>query len=192
VRVYGKKPVFVFDPADRSNRLPNDPAYTTARRRWELCPPSLQKLFTQAFGAGLNEPARRVTEGEWQGLFLQLKDGAVACPSCQAENLWEPALISLSCWHCKHSIALPPRLVVSHAAGKHNVLLVKGARLRRRHFEPHAADGETEIGQVVQHPTDPQILGHQEPDRGAMARLVAGRDAERICATKVRAVERRD
>jgi DNA-binding helix-hairpin-helix protein with protein kinase domain len=77
-KVYGKEPVFIFDPADRRNRLPGDPEYAVAYQRWGDCPPSLQALFTHAFTTGLREPARRVTEGEWQNLFLQLKDGVIA------------------------------------------------------------------------------------------------------------------
>ena len=74
-KVYGEAPIFVFDPQDRRNQLPNDPDYTTAQRRWQLCPPSLKELFANAFTTGLKEPASRVTEGEWQTLFRQLKDG---------------------------------------------------------------------------------------------------------------------
>ena len=61
-RVYGT-PVFVFDPADRSNTLPADPDYETARFRWGYSPRSLQDLFTRAFTTGAKDPKRRVTEG---------------------------------------------------------------------------------------------------------------------------------
>lgn len=161
MRVYGKSPVFVFDPDDTSNRLPNDPDYATAGKRWSFSPPSLRSLFTRAFTVGLRDPARRVTEGEWQNLFLQLNDGVVACSQCQAENLWEPLISTLTCWHCARAVAIPPRLMIAHASGKYPVMLSKGARLLQRHVNPHAIESEAfaVIGQVVQNPANPQVWG---------------------------------
>ena len=124
-KVYGKDPVFVFDPVDRRNGLPNDPDYAGVGKRWSHCPPSLQTLFTQAFTLGLKEPGRRVTEGQWQSIFLQLKDGSVSCSHCKADNLWDVSMNSLNCWHCGRPVAIPPRLVLVHAGGKHFLLLTK-------------------------------------------------------------------
>lgn len=161
VRVYGKSPVFIFDPVDRSNRLPSDPDYMTAQKRWDFCPPTLQGLFTKAFTTGLREPARRVTEGEWQALALQLKDGVVSCPACQADNLWDRQRQGLSCWHCGKTVPLPPRLVLCHSTGSQHVVLSKGARLLKRHLDPLGSDGEsaTVVGEVVQNPANPQVWG---------------------------------
>jgi DNA-binding helix-hairpin-helix protein with protein kinase domain len=159
-KVYGKDPVFIFDPGDRRNRLPTDPDYATPERRWRRCPPSLQALFTQAFTVGLKDPARRVPEGEWQSLFLRLKDGAIACPNCKAENLWDQAVASLACWHCGRAIGLPLRLVFTHSGGRHFVLLTRDARILKRHVDPHAGEGsETVLGQVVQNPANPRVWG---------------------------------
>lgn len=160
-RVYGETPVFVFDPQDRRNPLPNDPDYTTAARRWPLCPPSLQALFTKAFTTGLKEPASRVTEGEWQTLFRQLKDGVLNCGGCQAVNLWDATTSSLECWHCHQPIGLPPKLVMSRHGRTHTLLLSRTAKLRQRHVDPFAADdvAETILGEVTQHPTNPSIWG---------------------------------
>jgi DNA-binding helix-hairpin-helix protein with protein kinase domain len=159
-KVYGQDPVFVFDPTDRRNRLPNDPDYATASRRWVLCPPGLQALFTKAFTTGLREPAQRVTEGEWQGVFLQLKDAALTC-GCQAVNLWEPGQPAPACWNCKRPLVVPPRLICEHPGGKHMVVLGKDARVLRRHLDPHAAEDEagTVVGQVVQNPANPHVWG---------------------------------
>lgn len=161
VHVYGKSPVFVFDPTDKRNQLPNDPDYATARQRWGWCPPSLQVMFLRAFTNGLHEPAQRVTEGEWQSLFLQLKDSMLRCPGCRADNLWDPGRPTTSCWHCRQLLSLPPRLLISHAAGKQCILLDKGAKVLRRHVNPAATESEagTELGEVVQHPSEPHIWG---------------------------------
>lgn len=160
-QVYGKEPVFIFDPTDRRNKLPNDPDYATAGKLWTTCPPSLRALFTKAFTEGLREPAKRVTEGEWQNLFLQLKDGLLSCPGCRAVNLWDPGQMSLACWHCKKPVSVPPKLAVTHAAGKHYVLLTRDAKVLRRHIDPLASEDRTNdvVGQVVQNPANPQMWG---------------------------------
>jgi DNA-binding helix-hairpin-helix protein with protein kinase domain len=159
-KVYGKDPVFVFDPKDRRNQLPGDPAYVGAGKRWAQCPTALKDLFVKAFTVGLTEPGRRVTEGEWQSLFLQLKDGVISCSHCKAENIWNVNMMALNCWHCGKTTAIPPRLVISHPGGKHFVLLSKGAKLFKRHIDQAAAeDALMVLGEVVQNPANPQIWG---------------------------------
>lgn len=160
-RVYGTSPIFIFDPTDKSNQLPQDSEYSTARKRWGMCPKSLQKTFTQSFTVGLKEPARRVTEGEWQGLFLQLKDGTITCPHDKAENIWENGATTLNCWYCKKPIPLPPKLVLTNVAGKHFLLLTKEAKILKRHVNPaiREEDATTVIGQVAQNPNNLQVWG---------------------------------
>ena len=102
-QVYGLSPVFVFDPDNPANRLPEDPDYAVARKRWELCPPELKALFIRAFTEGIRNPGRRVTKGEWQSLFLSLKDRAGALPLLPCRELCghnTPGLLLL---------ALPPQ-----------------------------------------------------------------------------------
>ena len=128
-----------------------------------LCPPSLQGLFLHAFTVGLKEPARRVTEGEWQGVFLQLKDGVIRCPGCRAVNLWEPSLTSLTCWNekCRQTTAIPPRLVFSLPAGIHHLLLTRDARILRRHIDPAGPEDQASgvLGEMKQNPNNPVIWG---------------------------------
>lgn len=160
-QVYGVDAVFIFDPVDRRNRLPNDPDYTTAARRWGFCPASLRQLFTRAFTVGLREPARRVTEGEWQAAFLQLKDGVTPCPHCGAENLWEPGLTAPPCWHCRRPVPVPPRLVFAHGSGGHALLLNRDVRILQRHVDPTVGEelAAAVLGQVVQNPANPKVWG---------------------------------
>ena len=159
--IYGGTPVFIFDPKDERNRLPEDPDYETAARRWQLCPPSLRQLFTRAFTVGLRDPSNRVTEGEWQKLFLQLCDCAIDCPACRATNLCEPGTAGPSCWHCRVPIKIPPRLVFDHVNGSHVVLLPGGTRILRRHAEPLCDDehGGAILGEVVPNPANPGVWG---------------------------------
>ena len=159
-KVYGD-PVFIFDPADGRNALPADPDYETVRRRWGYSPRSLRDLFTRAFTEGVRDPRRRVTEGEWQRLFLQLSDGIISCPGCRAENIWEPGGRTLACWNCSAPVPLPPKLLVTTSAGPHHLLLTEGATLSR---EAAGLGGREErdpapVGEVVRNPANPAVWG---------------------------------
>lgn len=147
-RIYGEIPVFIFDPVDHRNKLPNDPEYSTANKRWNYCPPSLQALFIRAFTDGIQNPSLRVTEGEWQELFLQLKNGSIACPKCQAENLWDKT--QLNCWHCNIKIPIAPKLILTDETSQQIVLLTS----KKQIFTEYKL-----IGQVVQNPNNPKIWG---------------------------------
>lgn len=158
--VYGETPVFVFDPENPLNRLPEDPDYDIARERWNLCPPQLQAMFTRAFTEGLIHPERRVTEGEWQNLFAQLRDGIVRCPSCHAENFLPVSNGQVHCWHCRKLFLPPPCLLIMRNGKETTLALFPGISILARHLVPAAAeDGSRVIGQVVPHPSIPGAAG---------------------------------
>ena len=181
-RVYGENPVFIFDPDNVNNRLPKDPDYSGAARRWTYCPPSLQALFTRAFTVGLRDPAARVTEGEWQRGFLELKDNVISCPACSARNLWDAGMQSILCWHCKQPIRIPPALKLSHVRGTSWLLLTPDTVLRRRHIEPTAESGNADEiwGVVVQHPSDPTIWGLRNQTRAPWTATYANGEVNEI------------
>ena len=158
-KIYGLEPVFVFDPNDKNNELPNDPAYSTARQRWGFCPKSLQELFTRAFTTGLREPARRVTEGEWKNLFLKLQDSIAICSYDKAENFWNPGISTTRCWYCQKEVSIPAKLEFTQPTGKHHLLLNRETQLLRRHIDPGSWEGWAVIGQVVQNPANPDVWG---------------------------------
>jgi hypothetical protein len=131
------------------------------RKRWEFCPLPLKQAFIQAFTDGLHNPTRRVTEGEWQQLFLQLQEGVVSCPRCRAENVWYEGAKTLGCWNCSTSIPIPGRLEINTGAGKFHVLLKANAELKAFHLKPAGGRGEatTVLGRVVQNPQNPAQWG---------------------------------
>ena len=167
-QVYGFSPVFVFDPDNPANRLPEDPDYAVARKRWELCPPELKALFIRAFTDGIRNPGRRVTEGEWQSLFLFLKDRLVPCSSCHAENFADTTRPDFSCWHCHRRIASSPFLQICRPGGNSCLVLTPGTTLRARHIAPGSGmdDGSHAIGRVVPHPSIPGAAGLRNLSEG--------------------------
>ena len=160
-KVYGTTPVFVYDPDDESNRLPADPAYEMCDCRWKMCPQPAKDLFVRAFTTGLHSPGLRVTEGEWQSVFLQIKDSSLSCGGCKAVNLWDPTLQALHCWHCKSEIHVPPRLLFEHPGGKAYVLLTSDVKILRRHVDPLGPESAAAdiIGEVAQNPANPLVWG---------------------------------
>lgn len=153
-KVYGDTPVFVFDPTDLSNALPRDPDYATARERWSYCPGPIQETFTRAFTEGLDNPGRRVTEGEWQALFSRMKDSLVLCPDCRAENFSSEEGNQTRCWHCKKTIPPPPCIVIRRPWGDTRLALSFGTTVRRRHIGSSSPqeDGSEIVGTVIPHP----------------------------------------
>ncbi|MDD1716445.1 MAG: protein kinase, partial [Methanolinea sp.] len=160
-RVYGEHPVFVFHPTDARNRLPDDPEYSTAKKRWQYCPAALREMFTRAFVTGLSDPKRRVTEGEWQREFLQLRDSIVQCGSCHAENFDEFGTGPTRCWHCTAPLPRHPKLAVRHAAGIHYLTLSEGTTILKRHLStPWQEEGaDIPLGEVIRHPQQPGVWG---------------------------------
>ena len=118
-------------------------------------------MFTRAFTTGLTDPKRRVTEGEWQREFLQLRDSIVPCTHCRAENFDEHGKTGLRCWHCGTLVPPHPKLAVRHAAGIHYLTLSEGTRLLKRHLSNPWQEEETEVllGEVVQNPQQPGVWG---------------------------------
>ncbi|WP_236288573.1 protein kinase domain-containing protein [Paenibacillus allorhizoplanae] len=160
-KIYGEDPVFIFDPHDKRNGLPNDPDYATARKRWACMPKPLQEKFIHVFSVGLKDPKRRVTEGEWRSVFQELEDCIVTCPHDSAENFWYEGLSSMNCWYCGREITEPPRLLLKGASGRSFIVLTPGSVLKKRHIDPFAdlRTAEEPAGQLAQNPNNPSVWG---------------------------------
>jgi hypothetical protein len=160
----------------------------TARERWNFCPQDLKEMFIRAFTDGLSEPDRRITEGEWQNLFSEIKDRITSCPRCHAENFLNTDGIPGTCWHCHTPIPMPPFLVIRRPPGYIHLALSNGTTLRRRHISLSAAndDGSAIIGIVVPHPTIPGASGIRNISTGSWD--AAFPDGTRITVPQGRAV----
>lgn len=179
--VYGEHPVFIFDPNNKRNQLPKDPDYASIGIRWDYCPPSLKEMFIRAFTVGLVDPKRRITEGEWQREFLQLRDSIVPCPHCRAENFDEHVRQGTACWHCKHIVPPHPKLVVKDATGGHFIVLSEGTKILKRHISPRWQDDDdpTIIGDVVKNPLHPEVWGIRNlTDHVWLAKAKDGKEIE--------------
>jgi hypothetical protein len=190
-KLYGLEPVFLFDPANDSNR-PVPGYHHNPLAYWPIYPQFLRDLFTRAFTDGLRDPKNgRVRESEWRMAMVQLRDAIFHCGRCQAENFYDaesPRPEEPTCWHCKRPCRLPARLEV----GKSVVMLNPWTKLFPHHLDPlRLYDFSAPCAEVTAHPTQPDVLGlknlsaqpwnYQGPDRGPAREVAPGRNC-RIAA----------
>lgn len=156
-KLYGTNPVFVFDPANKTNR-PIKGYQDNVLIYWDLYPQQLKDLFTQSFTEGLTAPNKRVTEKRWLEAFANLMSGITACPNCGAEIFYDDhkaaSGIAHTCWNCGNAVRMPSSLVV----GKNRVLLLKDTKLYAHHICGNY-DMTTVVGTVVQNPNNPSLWG---------------------------------
>lgn len=160
--LYGAHPVFVFDPNDDSNR-PVHGVQDTADALWKLLPTAARDLFVKAFTDGLHDPDNgRVRETQWRDVLSRMRDQIVVCGRCLKQNFHDmDAYVRTRatgpCWGCKLPLLLPPRMKLSTGAV---IMLNAGATIHPHHLDPSRPhDFKTIVGEVSQHPTNPNLFG---------------------------------
>ena len=83
-RHYGFEPLFVYDPADDSNR-PVRGVHNNIIKFWQIMPDYIREAFEFSFTTGLNEPQKRLIEKQWLDLLKRLRGDITACP-CGIQN----------------------------------------------------------------------------------------------------------
>jgi serine/threonine protein kinase len=161
-KLYGKEPIFIFDPDDDSNR-PVPGIHDNALAFWRIYPQFLRDIFVRAFTLGIRDPKNgRVRESEWRGTMVQLRDSIFYCPHCSLENFYDSQAVKASggspglCWACAAQLRLPPRIRI----GKSVVMLNYDTKL----FPHHVDDGRmydfaAPIAEVAVHPSKPDLWG---------------------------------
>jgi len=159
--LYGRHPLFIFDPDDGSNApQPNSFAWTY----WQLYPLLLRDLFVRAFTDGLRDPVDgRVREGEWRDAMSRLLDLLIRC-QCGAGFFVEPdgRPVSPKCWQCDE---LPtdgkplPMLTLDSGGKRHAVALNVGRHLFAHHLGGRRYDFAEVCAEVVRHPDAPEMIG---------------------------------
>jgi DNA-binding helix-hairpin-helix protein with protein kinase domain len=161
-RLYGTNPVFIFDPADDTNR-PVAGYHDNALVYWPIYPEFFQRLFIRSFTDGLRDPQHgRVREGEWRPAMIRLRDSIIYCASCGAENFYDADRMKATgskppaCWHCKRDVPLPFRIRI----GRNIVMLNSDTKLYPHHLdEENPYDFSAPAAEVSQHPKNPSLWG---------------------------------
>lgn len=148
-RHFGTRPVFVFDPADATNRpVPGSPV----TRWWPIYPRFFRDLFTAAFTAGVTDPVRgRPAEPAWRDGLQRLADCAWECASCRAAVFFDRQDPERASWNCG---TVPQSPLVLTITG-HEIVMTPGAIVTGRHLGLPSGD----TGQVAAAETDPRHPG---------------------------------
>jgi len=146
----GDRPLFIFDPDDRSNR-PVSTVQDNPIIIWPALPGYVRDLFTTAFTVGLRDPeVGRVTESQWRSAMRRLGDLVRRCPACGSQQFYDATRPGAECAQPDCRATLPaPALLVTHTTA----VLEAGKAIHRRHFAP-VRDEKTDIviGNVIRHP----------------------------------------
>jgi DNA-binding helix-hairpin-helix protein with protein kinase domain len=176
-RLYGLSPVFIFDPADDSNR-PVPGCHDNALLIWPILPGFLRALFERAFTAGIRDPRHgRVQESEWRTALARLRDAIQHCPACGAESFHDPAADAPArCWNRRCGQPLPAPLLLEFADGV--LVAADGASVFPHHLEKRRRfDFGEPVAQILRHPSRPDRIGLRNAGSAPIAaRLAEGRE----------------
>ena len=182
--LFGKNPVFIFDPDDGSNR-PVKGYQDNAIIYWSIYPQFLKDLFTTAFTVGLTHPNRRITENQWLGALSNLMSQITACPKCGADAFADVG----NCWACGSTVPDLPVLTIE----RRKVVLSPDIRIYSHHIYGDF-DIDSIAGCVVRNPNNPDILGiRNETDKpwvyiktdGTQVSIAPGKSAAITKGTKL-------
>ncbi|MGW2642905.1 protein kinase domain-containing protein [Streptomyces sp. NPDC001348] len=163
-RLYGTRPVFVYDPADTGNR-PVRGEQDTVIATWNALPDVLRKLFVQTFTVGLTNRDERVRESQWRDALSTVLDNTLVCARCGKLSLDQPGDTGPDCWKCAHRLDLPPRLDLLVGMGAvrsaRPIRLVRGGHVYAHHMvsDPLQHDFTAVVGEVTEHPQKPGRFG---------------------------------
>ncbi len=158
--VYGEKAVFIFDPKDVRNALPDDEDYASPKMMWQVCPKPLQELFLRAFTKGVRDAGARVSEGEWLQTFTELREHILTC-SCRAQNFWWEDLDKVVCWHCHKDVPMPMRLVILSRTKRQVFFVTASLKVSRGAVESGYRGRDATVAAMVQNPKNPSQWGLQ-------------------------------
>jgi serine/threonine protein kinase len=162
VELYGTNPVFVFDPANETNR-PVPGYHDNALAFWPILPRLLKSLFVRSFTSGISDPnSGRIRETEWRAALSRLQDSICYCQKCGVENFGEfehfgdGSQAEQTCWSCSAPLLLPPILKFGHTL----VCLNRNTRLYSHHVTRDRLYEFSEVHAAVnRHPSSADVWG---------------------------------
>jgi serine/threonine protein kinase len=136
IELYGTKPVFIFDPANNSNR-PVLNIHSNPIKLWPVYPKYIQDAFIRTFCDGMSDPAKRLVEGEWSKLLLHLSDDILTCP-CGQDMLWTDKSSSIVCPKCSKQFVKPCYIEING----YQINLFPGNKITNTHIYEDFSDND--------------------------------------------------
>ena len=148
-KFYGSEPVFIFDPADDSNR-PVRGVHNNALKLWPAYPEFIRAAFIRSFTYGLQDEKKRLTDLEWEKLFLRLRDIIIECIFCGEQNFFTGEKIT--CGGCKREIDKPLTLLIN----KYEIILYPKNKIYATHL---GEENDAALGETVRNKKNPALWG---------------------------------
>ena len=150
-KFFGKEPVFIYDPDDKSNS-PEPGIHCNAIKRWKLYPLYLREKFQKAFSKqALSDPSHRVLEIDWLRLFIRLRSEIFKC-AC-GEIFFADPLQETSCPACSRKNKFSMYIKTE----RYNVPVHQRTKLFNCHTEAESNDFVTATAEVNQKNDDFEI-----------------------------------
>ena len=123
--LYAVNPVFVMSKTDRSN-APVKGVFSNLINLYPTYPEYLHEAFERAFGDGLKNPGKRLSENDWKKVLYRLIDDSATCPYCREINFASMGTGgAIKCACCGKAYNYPLSVVVNGfeiTAGKNKYL----------------------------------------------------------------------
>ena len=153
---YGQNAVFVYDPADASNR-PVRGIHDNVIKFWRIYPEYIREAFTRSFTVGIREPNKRMIENEWQKLFIRLRSEIISC-KCGRTNFTsmfeQNSDTTYKCPKCGAQFA-----TLAFSNRDYRIPLYFGAKLYECEVDPESDDFQTAAGELVENKLKAGMLG---------------------------------
>lgn len=131
---YGKDPIFIADPNDRSNGPNKDiEGVSNYFVRWPLLNKGMKETFIKAFSkeAMTKDEKKYPDERTWQRELLRYRSLFVKCPLCGKETQLE-SITDVKCKCCKRKIDVYGTLTIGK---NYFVPIVKGSGIYQEHID---------------------------------------------------------
>ncbi len=147
---YGKNPVFIFDPKDRSNE-PVPGIHNNLIKNWKLYPDYLKDAFTKTFTSGLKVSSRRVIPNEWFKILTRMHSQIVRC-QCGFQGFAD-ASKGFQCPRCGQKMYVLD-------IGKQSMALYKGRKLYHDQVIDQGSEKFSDVvGEVVENKIVAGLMG---------------------------------
>lgn len=153
--LYAENPVFVCSKTDRSNAPVRGTCFNLMNL-WPAYPEYLQDAFQRAFGEGLKDCNKRLSEAEWRKVLYRLLDESVTCPSCKEINfasMNKDGIIGCTVNNCRKPYPVPFKAVVNGF----EIYVDSGKALTDYHVT--YGNRDTVIGTFVESKKNPGVFG---------------------------------
>ena len=162
--LYGKEPIFIFDPENAMNR-PVQGIHNNAIRYWSVYPEYLRDKFRKAFSykamnSGDLDVARRerIMDNDWRKTFISLRSGIIRCPRCSEEIMLNIGA-DTKCPNPKCGNVVGKTHSLSFMGGKYRIPVYPGIEVLGCMTDDMGDDRTKRTGFISTHPQKPGVLG---------------------------------